>query len=330
MKDVNTFPGAELSLELLEKMKVIRFVEEGIAERYPKGTMRCPTHLSIGQEAAAVGVGIALTQDDLAVSSHRAHAHYMAKGGDIKAMLAEIYGKEAGCCGGKGGSMHLIDRSVGFTGSTAIVGNSIPLGVGLGLSLQLKKSKNISVTYFGDGSVEEGSFYESVNFAIVRNLPVLFVCENNLYSVYSPLSVRQPQGRQIHKMVEALGISTAITDGNDIEKTYSLAKEAIKHIRKNGGPFFLELTTYRWREHCGPAFDNHIGYRTEDEFQEWKLKDPIFNYENILLERGVITNQEITAMNARILDIVNADFEFAENAPFPNEEVAYKGLYATN
>lgn len=320
----------ELSFELLERMKIIRFVEEGIADRYPSGTMRCPTHLSIGQEAAAVGVAAALKNEDLVVSTHRGHAHYLAKGGNIKAMLAEIYGKEAGCCGGRGGSMHLIDRSVGFLGSTAIVGNSIPLSVGLGLSLQLKRTNNISVTYFGDGSVEEGSFYESVNFAVVRTLPVLFVCENNFYSVYSPLSVRQPKDRQIHKMVEALGISTAITDGNNIEATYALAKDAIGKIRNNGGPFFLELTTYRWREHCGPAFDNHIGYRTEEEFNEWKKKDPIFNYEKLLMERGIITEKEIEVMNNKILDVVNADFDFAENAPFPAEETAYKGLYATN
>ena len=330
MKDNNISLDAEFSRELLGKMKVIRFVEEGIADRYPKGTMRCPTHLSIGQEAAAVGVGAALTDEDLAVSSHRAHAHYMAKGGDVKAMLAEIYGKEAGCCGGKGGSMHLIDRAVGFTGSTAIVGNSIPLGVGLGLSLQLKKSKNISVTYFGDGSVEEGSFYESVNFAVVRNLPVLFVCENNFYSVYSPLSVRQPKDREIYKMVEGLGVRTSIADGNNIEDTYRSAKNAVEYIRTHGGPFFLELTTYRWREHCGPAFDNHIGYRTEQEFEEWRSKDPIFNYEAILKERGFITEGEINQMDSEILDRVNADFEFAENAPFPNEKNAYTGLYATN
>jgi TPP-dependent pyruvate/acetoin dehydrogenase alpha subunit len=320
----------EFTHTLLERMKLIRFVEEGIAERYAAGTMRCPTHLSIGQEAAAAGVAVALTHEDLAVSTHRAHAHYLAKGGNIKAMLAEIYGKAAGCCGGRGGSMHLIDRSVGFMGSTAIVGNSIPLGVGLGLSLQLKKSKNISVTYFGDGAIEEGAFYESVNFAVVRNLPVLFLCENNMYSVYSPLSVRQPAGREIYKMVKALGIRTALANGNDIEDTYKATLAAIESIKNNGGPFFLELTTYRWREHCGPAYDNHIGYRTKEEFEEWQKKDPIAAYEKVLLERGDVTAADIQAMDNRILSEVNADFEFAETAPFPEEEFAYTGIYATN
>lgn len=318
----------QFQISLLEKMKLIRFVEEGIAMRYHAGQMRCPTHLSIGQEAAAVGVAAALSDEDLALSTHRAHAHYLAKGGDINAMLAEIYGKAAGCCGGKGGSMHLIDRSVGFMGSTAIVGNSIPLGVGLGLSLKQKKSKNISVVFFGDGSTEEGAFYEAVNFAIIKKLPVLFVCENNLYSVYSPLSVRQPADRVIYKMADALGIKSAIGDGNNVEETYNLAKNAIQEIHENKAPYFIELTTYRWREHCGPDYDNNIGYRTEDEFQNWKKKDPIKCYEETLLKCGIFSEIDIEKMNQSITNKVNDSFKFAEEAPFPDESIAYKGLYA--
>jgi len=319
---------SQFQISLLQKMKLVRYVEEGIAERYHNGLMRCPTHLSIGQEGSAVGVASALTNEDLALSTHRAHAHYLAKGGDVNAMLAEIYGKAAGCCGGKGGSMHLIDRSVGFMGSTAIVGNSIPLGVGLGLSLKQKKSKNISVIFFGDGSTEEGAFYEAINFAIIKKLPVLFVCENNLYSVYSPLSVRQPADRVIYKMVEALGIKTSIADGNNVEETYNLAKNAIEEIHKNEAPYFIELTTYRWREHCGPDYDNSIGYRTENEFQEWKKKDPISCYEETLLKNGILTKIDIEKMNQSIMDKVNTSFKFAEESPFPDESLAYKGLYA--
>jgi TPP-dependent pyruvate/acetoin dehydrogenase alpha subunit len=318
----------EFQIALLEKMKLVRFVEEGIAQRYHNGQMRCPMHLSIGQEAAAVGVASALTKSDLSLSTHRAHAHYLAKGGDINAMLAEIYGKATGCCGGKGGSMHLIDKSVGFMGSTAIVGNSIPLGVGLGLSLKYKKSNNISVVFFGDGSTEEGAFYEAVNFAIIKKLPVLFVCENNLYSVYSPLSVRQPKERVIYKMAEALGMNSAIADGNNVEESYNVTKKAIEEIHKNQAPYFIELTTYRWREHCGPDYDNNIGYRTEEEFQEWKKKDPIKNYEDKLLANGILTNTDIEKINNRITEKVNACFKFAEESPFPDESNAYKGLYA--
>ena len=187
-----------LDIHLYKNMLLIRLAEEEIAKRYKSGKMRCPPHSSIGQEASATGVGLALKNTDLAVSTHRAHAHYLAKGGNLKRMIAEIYGKATGCCKGKGGSMHLIDRSVGFEGSTAIVGNTIPIGVGLGLSLKLDSKNAVSVIYCGDGSVEEGVFYESVNFAVTKKLPVLFVCENNSYSVYSPLKVRQPKGRKIH------------------------------------------------------------------------------------------------------------------------------------
>ena len=320
----------EVSLKLLRGMELVRRVEEGIADRYPQGQMRCPTHLSIGQEASAVGVGLALRSTDLAISTHRAHAHYLAKGGDLKAMLAEIYGKLAGCSKGRGGSMHLIDLSVGFVGSTAIVGNSIPIGVGLGLSLQLNKSTDISVIFFGDGSTEEGAFYEAVNFSIVRNLPVLFVCENNLYSVYSPLSVRQPSGRKIYEMVAAMGIATMHADGNDVEKSYQAAQEAINFVRSGKGPYFLELSTYRWREHCGPNYDNDIGYRSEAEFLDWKKRDPVASYAEKLIKNNLLDSIEYLNMQNQIDDQINEAFGFAKNVPYPLSNQAFEGLYAVD
>ena len=185
----------------------IRLVEESIANKYSEQKMRCPTHLSIGQEAIAVGVCANLTSQDQVLSTHRAHAHYLAKGGCLNSMMAEIYGKASGCSKGMGGSMHLIDTSVGFMGSTAIVGNTIPVAVGLALEKKLARKKSIACVFFGDGATEEGAFYESINFAIIHSLPILFICENNLYSVYSGLEVRQPVDRKIHKMVRAMGIS---------------------------------------------------------------------------------------------------------------------------
>ncbi len=313
----------KISLRLLHDMLLVRKVEEEIAKRYSQGLMRCPTHLSIGQEAAAVALGASLEKDDLAISTHRAHAHYIAKGGSVSAMLAEIYGKVTGCCRGRGGSMHLTDKSVGFVGSTAIVGNSLPIGTGLALSLQLKKSKQIAAIFFGDGCIEEGAFYESVNFAVVRNLPALFVCENNLYSVYSPLSVRQPAGREIYKMVQGLGMTSSIVDGNDIEAAYEAALAAVRHVRAGNGPFFLELTTYRWREHCGPNFDNDIGYRTEEEFQGWKAHDPVGVYEKLLLKRGHLDLPQAAALHAKLDAKVQADFNFAETSLFPDPSEAF-------
>lgn len=320
--------SSKVALQLLLGMKRIRQAEEGIAERYPAGMMRCPTHLSIGQEAAAIGVGLALEPRDLAVSTHRAHAHYLAKGGDLKAMLAEIHGRAAGCCRGRGGSMHLIDRKVGFMGSTAIVANSIPIGVGLALSLQLRRKEGASVIFLGDSAVEEGAFYESANFAVVRNLPVFFVCENNFYSVYSHLRVRQPEGRAIYQLVSAIGMPTAHADGNDPLAVYRAAQTAMGYIREKGGPYFLELATYRWREHCGPNYDNSIGYRTEEEFLMWKDRDPIPRFQEKLLAQRVIERADAKKMDEAIAAEIREAFDFAERAPFPASAEAFEGLFA--
>jgi pyruvate dehydrogenase E1 component alpha subunit len=317
-----------IELELLRQMLRIRTVEERIALRYPEGKMRCPTHLSIGQEAVAAAVSQCLEPSDFAVSTHRGHAHYLAKGGNLKAMIAEIYGKATGCSGGKGGSMHLIDLSVGFMGTTAIVGNSIPVGVGLALSAQLKHTDQISCIFIGDGAVEEGVFYESVNFAVLKNLPVLFICENNLYSVYSPLSVRQPPGRQIAAMVAGMGAKVATGDGNKVLECFKIIQSAVESIRMGSGPWFLEFFTYRWREHCGHEYDNHLGYRTQEEFEEWLKRDPITTFESELLRQYPILGGEITKMRSTLEQEVDEAFYFAENSPFPDPEDAYLGVYA--
>ncbi|SVC72066.1 uncharacterized protein METZ01_LOCUS324920, partial [marine metagenome] len=261
--------------KLQASMLRIRLVEESIANKYSEQKMRCPTHLSIGQEAIAVGVCSNLTNEDQVLSTHRAHAHYLAKGGCLNSMLAEIYGKVTGCSKGMGGSMHLIDKSVGFMGSTAIVGNTIPVAVGSALAMKIQEKKSISCVFFGDGATEEGVFYESINFAIIHNLPVLFICENNLYSVYSGLEVRQPKGRKIFEMVRAFGIESSHGDGNNVQQVSDYVELARDKILSGNGPQFLEFDTYRWREHCGPNYDNDIGYREEEEFLEWKKKDPL-------------------------------------------------------
>jgi pyruvate dehydrogenase E1 component alpha subunit len=251
----------------------------------------------------------------------------LGKGGDLKRLIAEIYGKSSGCSGGKGGSMHLIDTSVGFMGSTAIVANSIPVGVGLGLSIKLHGTEQISCIFLGDAAVEEGAFHESVNFAVVRKLPVLFICENNLYSVYSPLSVRQPQGRKIHEMVRAAGISSDCGDGNNAYEVYTLTKKVVESIRKGTGPVFLEFSTYRWREHCGPNYDNTIGYRTEEEFLSWKAKDPIVLFVESLKDKGMLHDGFLGAIEQKIHTEISEAFEFAENSPFPEHEMAFSQLF---
>jgi len=262
------------------------------------------------------------------VSTHRGHAHYLAKGGNLNAMIAEIYGKSTGCSKGKGGSMHLIDLRVNFMGTSAIVGNSIPIGVGLALSAQLKKTEQISCVFLGDGAIEEGVFYESVNFAVVRKLPVLFICENNLYSVYSPLSVRQPKGRIIAKMVEAMGVEVAVGDGHNITSSFETMKNAVDRVRTTRAPFFLEFSTYRWREHCGHGFDNDIGYRTQEEFLAWQAKDPLNHLERHLRQSTINMVNSLEEIKSEINLEVKKAFEFAESSPFPAQSDAYEGIYA--
>ena len=314
--------------ELYMRMKLIRFVEESIAEKYPEGKMRCPTHLCTGQEAISAGVGLALEIHDYAVSTHRSHGHYLGKGGSLPKMIAEIYGKATGCSKGKGGSMHLVDKSVGFMGSTAIVGNSIPIGAGLALAAKLDKRNQVSCIFLGDAAIEEGVFAETVNFCAQRQLPVLFVCENNFYSVYSPLAVRQPQNRSISKMVEAMGIRSNQGNGNDGIEVYEKTKKVISEIKSNSSPRFLEFETYRWREHCGPNYDNDIGYRSEKEFLKWKDRDPIKIIEEKLIEKGHLLSSEIIDIDSSLNAEVEKAFTYAENSPFPDPDDAYNDIYS--
>ena len=306
----------------------IRAVEEAIAAHYAEGKMRCPTHLSIGQEGVAAAVGVALERSDLAVSGHRAHAHYLAKGGDLPRMIAEIYGKATGCASGKGGSMHLVDREAGFAGSTAIVGGTVPVGVGLAYAAKLRRTRQVCCIFIGDAVAETGVFFESVNFAVLKKLPVLFVCENNFYSVYTPLARRQPAGRRIHEMVGGLGIPTEHGDGNDAEGVYRSVREGVRAIRGGDGPRFYEFTTYRWREHCGPLYDNDLGYRTVEEFEEWKKRDPIVRLREALSVSKQLTVADAEQMRREIDDEVRRAFDFAERSPFPAPQEAFTDEYA--
>jgi pyruvate dehydrogenase E1 component alpha subunit len=308
-------------------MLKVRMVEESIAERYSDQEMRCPVHLSVGQEAAAVGVCSALRHTDRVFSTHRCHSHYLAMDGDLKAMLAEIYGKTAGCIGGRGGSMHLTDPDKGMIASVPIVGSSIPLAVGAALADQIDGKANVSAAFFGDASVEEGVFHESANFASLRKLPVLFVCENNLYSVYTPLKDRQP-ARSIAELARAHGMSFGAADGNDIVAVFKAAQAAVARGRQGGGPTLLLFDTYRWREHCGPNFDNNIGYRTESEFETWRLRCPIEANRKRLREQQLLSPAEEEAMVAELKAEIDAAFEFAKAAPLPDPSQAGAHVYA--
>lgn len=315
-------------LELYRQLLRVRLVEERIAELYPEQEMRCPVHLSIGQEAAAVGVCAALEPGEWAMSGHRSHGHYLAKGGDLKAMLAELYGKATGCCGGKGGSMHFIDLKAGFLGATPIVGSTIAMAVGAAFGAWLKGERRLTVAFLGDAATEEGAFHEAANFAVLKKLPVIFVCENNLYSVYSPLSVRQPLDRKIHELAAGYGLISLHGDGNDLHEVADLARRAAAQARAHG-PVFLELATYRWREHCGPNFDNHIGYRTEAEFAAWRKLCPVERHRAKLLADGTLTAASDKTMHEELSAEIEEAVRFAKSSPFPSADRLMSDVYAT-
>ncbi len=320
------FEGS-IQLELLKRMRRIRDVELRIAEEYSQGEMRCPVHLSVGQEAPSSALSLLVYPSDYAVSTHRGHAHYLAKGGDLNAMIAEIYGKETGCSKGKGGSMHLIDTTVGFMGTSAIVGNSIPTGTGLAHAAQLNKTGQISIIHLGDGAIEEGSFYESLNYAAVKNLPALYLCENNFYSVYSPLNVRQPKNRDFCFLAKSIGAKTFSGDGNCVISSYKTLKQAVKYCRSGKGPTFVELKTYRWLEHCGPNNDNELGYREEREIEYWMNNDPIKKAEARLRKRPEKDHYKnyCQALKKEVDDA----FEFAKLSSAPDIQSRSKTIFST-
>ena len=319
---------AETLKQLYYQMLRIRLVEEAIAELYPEQEMRCPVHLCVGQEAISAGVCLNLTPDDYVLSNHRSHGHYLAKGGDLKAMMAEIYGKATGCCFGKGGSMHLVDLPVGFLGAVPIVGSTIPIAVGAALGSVMRGENRVTVVFLGEAATEEGVFHESVNFAMLKKLPVIFVCENNFFSVYSPLSVRQPEGREVFELAKGHGIESHQADGNDVVEVYRLAEMAVSKARHGGGPTFLEFKTYRWREHCGPYYDNHLGYRAECDFLEWRDRCPLDKFKERLLADGLLSLREMEDMENKIKTEMADAVAFAKKSPFPKEGLLMEHIYA--
>lgn len=313
---------------LYREMLRIRLVEERIADLYGEQEMRCPVHLCIGQEATAVGVCAALEVNDYVFGSHRSHGHYLAKGGDLGSFLAELYGKATGCCRGKGGSMHLIDLSVGFLGAVPIVGSTLPIAVGAAFGSTFADEPRVTAVFFGEGATEEGVFQESLVFAALKNLPVVFVCENNLYSVYSSLTVRQSPDRDITAVATANGVAALYGDGNDVESVYELARRAVETARRGEGPTLLLLDTYRWREHCGPSYDNDLGYRTVEEFEEWRTRCPVETFKARLVERGDLQASEATSMTAEIASEIDDAIRFAKESPFPSEGELFADVYA--
>jgi pyruvate dehydrogenase E1 component alpha subunit len=312
---------------LFQQMLRIRRVEEALAKRYAEQEMRCPMHLCIGQEATAVGVISALEENDHVFSGHRAHGHYLAKGGDLTRMIAELYGRATGCCEGRGGSMHLIDRKAGFMGATPIVGGTVPVAVGAAWASRLRKAGRVICVFFGDGCFEEGVMHESMNFAALHQLPILFVCENNHYAVYTSIEERQPD-RPIHGIAAAHGLNAMCLDGNDVRGVHAAASEAVQRARDNQGPQFLELNTWRWREHCGPDLDDHLNYRAAQDNMAWLARCPIQREAVYLHSLNLLDDASRQRIEDTIQQEIEDAFETALNAPLPSAESMYGHLHA--
>ena len=293
----------------------IRRLEEEIARIYPSDKIKSPVHLSIGQEAVNVALCDALEADDTVFGTYRSHALYLAKGGDARKMMAELYGKVTGCAKGKGGSMHLIDPAAGVMGTSAVVGSTIPLAVGYAYARRLRRERAIVASVFGDGATEEGVFDESLNFARLHRLPILFVCENNRYAIHTHQRVRQPLDN-ICERVAAHGIPAERVE-DDVVALHARMVEAVGSVRAGGGPRFFECMVYRWKEHVGPDDDFHLGYRTEAEAAPWKAADQCARLAS-MLDPGVRSRVE-----AEVGHEIGDAIEFAEASPFPDEMDLY-------
>lgn len=300
----------------------IRLVEEEISRIYHTDKVKSPVHLSVGQEAVSVGVCDVLRHDDVVFGTYRGHALYLAKGGDLNRMVAELFGKETGCAGGKAGSMHLIDTGANVMGTSAIVATTIPQAIGYAFALKSRNSDAIVVSFFGDAAIEEGACHESLNFAALWRLPILFVCENNFYAIFTPLDVRQPQGIGICRRVESYGIAAICIEDGDILKTREEAAKAVDAIRKaKSGPRFMECMTYRWKEHVGPGEDWDLGYRSEEEARSWKENDQVARLAGLLDE---VTRKRVE--NEVAVELEEA-FAFAENSDFPPDKDLYTHVF---
>ena len=309
---------------MYERMLKIRHFEDRAKDLFAAGEMPGFVHLYLGQEAVAVGACAPLNDDDYITSTHRGHGHIIAKGGDVKLMMAELYGKATGYNKGKGGSMHIADPRLGILGANGIVGAGLPIATGAGLSAKLRNSGQVAVCFFGDGASNQGTFHEAINIAAAFDLPVVYVCENNLYAV----GTRQSDVRKVEDIADR-GVGYAIPglaiDGNDAIAVYEACKEAVDRARAGMGPTLIECKTYRWRTHFEGEPDT---YRPPEEVEAWIRREPIAPYRKSLIEQGVLTEAEAAEVEANVLEELNQAVEFARQSPLPKPESALEDLWA--
>jgi TPP-dependent pyruvate/acetoin dehydrogenase alpha subunit len=318
-------PEADLPTirRVYHSLRLIRRFEEEVARIYPEDKIKSPVHLSIGQESVAVGVCDVLEKSDLAGGTYRGHAVYMAKGGDINALMAELYGKATGCTQGKGGSMHLMDIKNNVIGSSAVVGTTIPIALGYGIALKREGKGRVVTSFMGDGSTEEGVFHESLNFAALKRLPVIFVLENNFYAIHTPIGKRQAVPDAICERVKTYGIPAYRVTDADVFKIRDIVADALPKMRRGEyGPIFIECHTYRWKEHVGPANDYDAGYRSTDELKPWIDND------QIPIVAAMLDPDDVRKIDAKVEKQVAAAIEFAEKSPFPAASELSTHVYA--
>ncbi|HXF83477.1 MAG TPA: thiamine pyrophosphate-dependent dehydrogenase E1 component subunit alpha [bacterium] len=303
----------------------IRMFEERAGELVEAGEIKTPCHLYIGQEAIAVGVCRALRREDYVWGGHRSHGHYLAKGGDLRAMMAELYGKATGCSRGRGGSMHLVAPEVGVYGTVPLVAATIPLAVGTALASRQRGDGRVSVAFLGDGATEEGHFHESMNLAALYRLPVLFIVENNFYASHMHLLERR-RADNILAAADAHSVPGAVLDGNDVMAVYEAAARAAARARAGEGPTLLECRTFRWRGHVGPSWDMDVGVKRKDELKDWLPRDPVARLRARLAEAGV-EEAAFTAAEAELRAEVEAAVEFARRSPYPDPATLLDHVY---
>jgi pyruvate dehydrogenase E1 component alpha subunit len=317
----------EFLIGLYQSMLKIRLCEESFVNPILEGDIRCPVHLCSGQEAVAVGVCRTLDKSDYVFGGHRSHGHFLAKGGDLGELISEVYGKKTGCSRGRGGSMHLIDPDIGMLGSAPIVAGTISLALGAALSCKMRKNGGVAVCFFGDGATGEGVIYESMNFASLHKLPIIFVCENNLYSTHMPIN-KCRNSNDICSIAEPFGVLTHEIAGNNVLDVYACSQHAVQHCREGRGPVFIECKTYRLRGHVGPD-DNiqgtHTDIRPEQEVEAWKKKDPVLTFQRYLIDNNIIDTQELNKLEKEMENELEKAILFSEQSDYPDgsEVLAY-------
>jgi pyruvate dehydrogenase E1 component alpha subunit len=314
-------------MEMLKKMLEIRCFEEKVVDQYARGGVPGLAHLYIGEEAVAVGACMNLTGDDYITSTHRGHGHCIAKGGELKPMMAELFGKKTGYCKGKGGSMHIADFNKGILGAMGIVGSGAPIAVGAALGIRKQNLDRVVICFFGDGASNEGATHEAMNFASLRKLPVIFVCENNLYGI-SVAQHRHQAIRDIALRASGYDMPGVIVDGMDVLAVYDAVKEAVQRAKSRLGPTLVECKTYRFRGHHEGDPNQGLRYRTKEEMAEWRKRCPIDSLKQKLLKDEIVTKREIDEIEEEVKRRVEEAFIYAMESPFPKPEEVLEDLFA--